>query len=300
LRSREQIRKEDSLVKKVSFSLLRGVCQIPAYVAHEKGFFQDEGLEANLNIEPTAWMVPHKLVNGESQFAVIPWTRVAAAEDKDIPLVLICGSGFEEAAIVVRKQINPSEVKKVAVPLRGGMKDLTAMGLIESLGWKDIELIRLPSGDGAIISLFGQGADAASMVEPYATMMEALGVGTVVKRTGDVWKGAPGCSLTTTMELKETYPDLTQKVVRAFVRGIKFVNEGPDESARIASRYIGINTGFIRKALNVNRPDMNAVRNNGAMERVLSLMMKLGYIRQIPTHFSDLTFLDKAVENPNT
>lgn len=93
---------------------------------------------------------------------------------------------MEEAAIVVRKEINPSNVRRVAVPLRGGMKDLTAMALIESLEWKDVEVIRLPSGDGAIISLFGRGADAASMVEPYATMMEALEVGTIVKRTGDV------------------------------------------------------------------------------------------------------------------
>ena len=221
-------------MNKVSFSLLRGVCQIPAYVAYEKGFFKDEGLDVNLNIEPTAWMVPYKLVSGESHFAVIPWTRVATAEDKDIPLVLISGSGFEEAAIVVRKEINPSNVKRVAVPLRGGMKDLTAIALIESLGWKDVDLIRFTSGDGAIISLFGKGADAASMVEPYATMMEALDVGTVVKRTGDVWKGAPGCSLTTTIELKETSPDLTQKVVRAFVRGVTFVKENLDESAQIA------------------------------------------------------------------
>jgi len=284
-------------VNKVSFSLLRGVCQIPAYVAYEKGFFKDEGLDVNLNIEPTAWMVPYKLVSGESHFAVIPWTRVATAEDKDIPLVLISGSGFEEAAIVVRKEINPSNVKRVAVPLRGGMKDLTAIALIESLGWKDVDLIRFTSGDGAIISLFGKGADAASMVEPYATMMEALDVGTVVKRTGDVWKGAPGCSLTTTIELKETSPDLTQKVVRAFVRGVTFVKENLDESAQIASPYIGINAGFIRKALNVNKPDMNAVRNKRAMQGVLSLMMKLGYIQKIPTNFSDLTFLDNAMKD---
>ena len=284
-------------MNKVSFSLLRGVCQIPAYVAYEKGFFKDEGLDVNLNIEPTAWMVPYKLVSGESHFAVIPWTRVATAEDKDIPLVLISGSGFEEAAIVVRKEINPSNVKRVAVPLRGGMKDLTAIALIESLGWKDVDLIRFTSGDGAIISLFGKGADAASMVEPYATMMEALDVGTVVKRTGDVWKGAPGCSLTTTIELKETSPDLTQKVVRAFVRGVTFVKENLDESAQIASPYIGINAGFIRKALNVNKPDMNAVRNKRAMQGVLSLMMKLGYIQKIPTNFSDLTFLDNAMKD---
>ena len=144
----------------VRFSLLRGVCQTPAYVAHVKRFFHEEGIESEINIEPTAWMVPTKLMNGDSQFAVIPWTRVAAAEEKDLPLVVISGSGFEEAAIVVRKGLDVSEVKKVAVPLRGGMKDLTAMGLMESLGWKDVDLIRQPSGDGAIIAFFGEGVDA--------------------------------------------------------------------------------------------------------------------------------------------
>jgi ABC-type nitrate/sulfonate/bicarbonate transport system substrate-binding protein len=267
---------------------------MPAYIAYEKGFFEDEGINVNLNIEPTAWMAPHQLISGESHFAVIPWTRVAAAKDKRKPLVLICGSGFEEAAIVVRKGINPSEVKSIAIPQQGGMKDLTAMGLIERLGWRDIEIIRLPSGDGAIISLFGQGADAASMVEPYATMLEALGSGTVVKRTGDIWKGAPGCSLTTTTQLKRTNPRLIQKVVIAFVRGASFVKENPDESAEIASRYIGIGARFVREALNVNQPDVNAIRNNKAMESVLSLMMELGYINKLPANYTDLTFLDKA------
>ena len=269
---------------------------MPAYVAYEKGFFKEEGLTANLTIEPTAWMVPHKLNIGESHFAVIPWTRVAAAEEKDIPLVLICGSGFEEAAIVLRKGINFSEIKKIAVPQRGGMKDLTAMGLIDSLGWKDLDIIRLPSGDGAILSLVGMGADAASMVEPYATMMEKLGIGTVVKRTGDVWKGAPGCSLTTTVAMKDAHPEVVQGVVKAFVRGALFVKKNPEESADIASTYIGIKAGFIRNALENNQPDVDAVRNGKAMDTVLSLMLKLGYIKKYPVNYLDLSFLDKAEE----
>ncbi|MBI3596721.1 MAG: ABC transporter substrate-binding protein [Nitrospirae bacterium] len=282
---------------RVRFSLLRGVCQIPAYVAHVKGFFQKENIPSEINIEPTAWMVPTKLVNGDSQFAVIPWTRVAAAEEKEIPLVLLCGSGFEEAAIVVRKGLAVSEVKKVAVPHRGGMKDLTAMGLIESLGWKDVELFRQPSGDGAIISLFGQGVDAASMVEPYATMMEALGVGIIVKRTGDVWPGAPGCSLTTTVQMKTKNPELAEGVVRAFVRAARFVHENPEESAEIAHRYIGVHSRFIRQALERNRPHVDAIRNQDAMDRVLSLMMKLGYIQKMPSDYKDLSFLNKAASN---
>jgi NitT/TauT family transport system substrate-binding protein len=284
------------MLDKIKFSLLRGICQMPAYVAYEKGFFKEEGLAVILTIEPTAWMVPHKLASRESQFAVIPWTRVAAAEEKDVPLMLICGSGFEEAAIVVRKGINPADVKRVAVPLRGGIKDLTAMGLLESLGWRGIETIRLPSGDGAILSFVGMGADAASMVEPYATMMEGLGIGTVIKRTGDIWQGAPGCSLTTTVEMKEAYPEIVQSMVRGFVRGAIYVRENPQESSDIASQYIGINSRFIRKALEVNLPDVNAIRNRKAMDAILSLMITLGYISKYPLHFIDLSFLDRYSE----
>lgn len=278
-------------------SLLRGVCQIPAYVAYEKGFFKEERIDVEVNIEPTAWMIPYKMTNGESHFAVIPWTRVAAAEERDIPLVLLAGSGYEEAAIVIRKGIKPSEVKKIVIPNRGGMKDLTAMALIEHLGWKDVDIIRQPSGDGAIISFFGKGADAASMVEPYATMMELLDVGTIVKRTGDIWRGAPGCSLTTTVSLKETNPDLVQRMVNAFFRGTIFVKENKKESAKIASKYIGINDKFIHEALKVNLPDINAIRNKDAMDDILHLMKKLGYIRKLPTNYNDLSFLDRAIEN---
>jgi len=168
------------------------------------------------------------------------------------------------------------------------------MGLIEQLGWNDARIIRQPSGDGAIISFFGEGADAASMIEPYATMLEMMGVGKIIKRTGDIWKGAPGCSLATTVSLKETEDLLMQKMVIAFVRGTLFVKTNPDESSDIASGYIGINPRFIRQALNVNWPDANAIRNSKAMDDVLSLMIKLGYIDKMPSGYSDLKFLDKA------
>ena len=75
---------------------------------------------AAVDIAATAWMVPQKLMSGETQFAVIPWTRVAAAEAHDIPLLLLAGSGCEEVAIVLRTGLEPKDVKKVAVPVRGG------------------------------------------------------------------------------------------------------------------------------------------------------------------------------------
>jgi ABC-type nitrate/sulfonate/bicarbonate transport system substrate-binding protein len=212
-------------------------------------------------------------------------------------LVVVCGSGHEEAAIVVRAGLDVSEVKTVTVPVRGGMKDLTAMALLESLGWKDVEIRRQPSGDGAIISLFGRGCDAASMVEPYATMMESLGVGRVVRRTGDVWPGAPGCSLTTTAAFRDAEPAVVEAMVRAFVRGAGFVRDEPEQTAEIAARRIGVHERFIVEALRHNKPDVDAIRHDDAIRDVLSLMVGLGYLDNPETSFADLTFLDRAAQS---
>jgi NitT/TauT family transport system substrate-binding protein len=279
---------------KIHFSLLRGVCQTPAYAAHEYGIFERHGLDVSMGVTPTAWLVPERLGTGATQFAVIPWTRVAAAEAGEAPLKLLAGSGHEEAAIVVKKGCTVEEVESVAVPREGGMKDLTAMGLIESLGWSEANLLRFPSGDGAIISFFGQGADAASMIEPYATMMEELGVGDVVRRTGDIWPGAPGCSLCASAEYIADNPDIVQRMVDAYVEATHFVHENPQQAGEAAEKYIGVRADFIASSLAANRPDLNAVRNEDSMEMILNFMQKLGYIEEIPTDFADLRFLDKA------
>jgi NitT/TauT family transport system substrate-binding protein len=277
---------------KLKVALLRGICQTPAYAAYEQGFFRAEGLDVEVEVAATAWLVPHKLTAGDCQFAVMPWTRVAAAQGH--PFVLLAGAGYEEAAMVMRLGITEAEVRRVAIPLRGGIKDLTALGLIRSLGWKDIEILRQPSGDGAIIAFFGQGVDAASMVEPYATMMEILGVGRVIRRTGDLWKGAPGCALTTTVALKHSAPDLVAGVVRAFVRGAAYVRQQPDQAAAIAARYIGIHPRMIRAALDTNQPNVDALRSQAAMDQILALMAYLGYVEGICSGFTDLSFLDSA------
>jgi NitT/TauT family transport system substrate-binding protein len=281
----------------INMALLRGICQLPAYLAFEKGFFKAEGLDVEVEVASTAGLVPQKLASGQTQFAVMPWTRVAA--ERDCPLVLLAGSGCEEAAIVMRPGITESEIKKVAIPQRGGIKDLTAMGMLKSLGLTEIELIRQPSGDGAIIAFWGQGADAASMVEPYATMLELLGVGRVIRRTGDLWKGAPGCSLTTTASFKQSSPAVVAAVVRAFVRGAEFVRANHEESAAVGSRYIGINSRFILHALSKNGPNLDALRNQKSMDEILVLMRELGYIDTDSSSYLDLSFLDKALEVSN-
>lgn len=279
----------------IRLSLLRGVCQLPAYVAHEQGFLRDVDIEADVTIAPTAWMVPEGMHAGEVDFAVIPWTRVASDTATVNRLVVVCGSGCEEAAIVVRKGMTAAEVRSVAIPQEGGIKDLTAMAILQRLGWQAADLVRMPSGDGAILSFVGQGADAASMVEPYAAMLEHLGLGWVVQRTGDVWPGAPGCSLTTTADTIRDRAGLVERMVAAYVRASRFVLSHPDEAARVGERFIGVSREIIRKALEANQPNPEAIRNQAAMDQVIGLMTDRGYLAAPPAGYKDLAFLDRAL-----
>jgi len=278
-------------MKPLRLMLLRGVCQTPAYTAHERGFFRDEGLDSTTRVAPTAWQVPRMLADQHADFAIIPWTRVATSRTSDHPLVVLAGSGIEEAAIVVRQGLDPSQVRRVAIPREGGMKDLTAMAMLDSLGWKDAEIVRQPSGDGAVLALVGQGVDAASMVEPYATMMEELHLGRVVRRTGDLWPGAPGCSLCCTARLLHDDPAFAQAVVRAHVRGAEDVRLHPEQAAAAAHRYIGIAPAIIARAIALHPPDVSAVSHRVCMQRIMALMIQLGYLQAMPDEFCDLRFL---------
>ena len=107
-------------MERVNLALLRGVCQTPAYAAAECGFFRSRDLDVRIQVASTAWLVPEQMVDGRVDFAVIPWTRVAAASSRDEDLVLICGSGCEEAALVLRAGVTLDDVRSVAVPQEGG------------------------------------------------------------------------------------------------------------------------------------------------------------------------------------
>jgi NitT/TauT family transport system substrate-binding protein len=287
-------------MKKINMLLLRGVCQTPAYAACRKGFFEQEGLAAQFKITPTAWLVPQQLASGDCDFAVLPWTRVAVAEPGEAALRVVCGSGYEEAALVVRSELRDDQVTTVAVPREGGIKDLTAMSLIDSMGWRNARQLRYPSGDGAIIAFFGGVADAASMVEPYATMFEQMGMGRIVKRTGDIWPGAPGCSLACRAELIEHKPDLVQRVVRAYIRAASYVNEQPIEASDLAAPLIGVRASYIAAAIQANPPAVYGVRNAGTMRTILAFMTSLGYMNEIPEGFVDLRFMDAVASDAVT
>ncbi|ATZ61263.2 MAG: ABC transporter substrate-binding protein [Methanosarcinales archaeon Met12] len=286
----------------INIGLIRGVCQMPAYIAHEKGFFKELGLDISYSINPAAWVLPAKLISGEISFGIIPWTRTVSARDNGDDMVVIAGSGYEEAATVVRRdsgitRLSELKGKRISLPAEGGMKDLTSQALFKKydITPENTEIIRLPSGDAAMLSLLSGRADATTNVEPYATMAVKLGIGKVIARGKDVLPKTPGCSITTTNEFIQDHPEMTLNFLKAILKAEEFCNKEAVEAAEISSKYTGISAEIIREALKYNQPRIDITGSIDAMMRIVRLMKELRYIETMSQDFYNFELLKKAI-----
>lgn len=285
----------------IKIGVIRGVCQMLAYTAHENGFFKEQGLNTSLVVEPTAWLLPDKLISGDISFGILPWTRAVSARDKGDNLVVIAGSGYEEPATVVRRDsginsLSELKGKRISLPAAGGMKDLTSQALFKKydITPENTEILRLPSGDAAMLALLSGRVDATTNVEPYATMAVELGIGKIIARGKDVLPKTPGCSITTTDDFLQDHFDVALNFLKAILKAETFCNKEPEEAAKISSKYIGISAEIIRDALRYNQPRIDITGSIDAMMRVAGLMKELGYIKKIPQDFYNFELLKKA------
>ncbi len=285
----------------IKIGLIRGICQMPGYVAYDKGFFKEQGLNVSCSVDPTAWVLADKLISGDISFGIVPWTRVVSARDRGDKLVVVAGSGYEETATVVRRDANIKNLselkgKRISLPVEGGMKDLTSQALFKKydITPENTEILRLPSGDAAILALLSGRVDATTNVEPYATMVVELGMGKIIARGKDILPEVPGCSLTTTENFLQDNPDIVLKFIKAILKAEKFCHKEPEEAAKISSRYIGISADIVREALKYNQPRTDITGSIDVMMQIVRLMKDLGYIKNTSQEFYNFELLKKA------
>jgi NitT/TauT family transport system substrate-binding protein len=214
---------------------------------------------------------------------------------------MIAGAGIEEAALVICPDLDITEIaqlkgRRIALPAKGGMKDLTFKGLLKAHNVKreDVYAIHHPSGDAALLSFISKNADAVVTVEPFATLLVELGFGKVLARTKDIWPGVPGCSPTTTDNYVAERREVVVRVIRAFLKAEEFCYNYRAEAAQLSADYIGISPQIIEKALNYNYPRIDVSDKVGSMLEVANLMIELGYVETISKDFYNFELLKEA------
>lgn len=258
--------------------------QLAFYVAREKGFFTEEGVEVE---EAGAFSAGPEEMSAFSAgeldmgyVGIAPAVTFAGRGMADVRV--LAQTNAEGSSIVVRSGLDLSDVsglegRTVAVPGHSTVQDfllrlaMTGAGLDQS----DVNIITLKPPE--MISALGNGQiDAFVAWEPYPQMAVAAGSGRVLETSGEIWEDHPCCVLVASESFLDSDPGAAEKVVRAHAKATDYINEHPMESSDMAHLFTGQPSDVVEAAM--GNIDFVYMLNMRGLERYVQFLEDLDVI----------------------
>lgn len=260
---RQDIEAETTKVKIASLPNVQG---LPVYVAIEKGYFKDEGLD----IELVKFEAPNQIIDALLQGQVDlahpgGATGIAGIADFKNPgklkIYALAGgndSTVQNDAIVVKKDsslktIQDLKGKKLGI-MAGTIQWQTIVREIldkNNLVYdKDVKIVEIALGLQAQ-ALAASDIDASLIIEPVPTVVKAKGIGQeLVPYAAAKYIASPfyaGAGIIRTNFVKEN-PNTAKKVMNAITRAMKDIRENPDADRQYLKGYTQLDDNTIANA----------------------------------------------------
>ncbi len=215
----------------------------PFYVAVEKGYFADEGIEIKFDYGWETDLL--KLVGSdELQFAIASGDQVILARSQGLPVVYVmnwyrrfpvCVVSLAETGI-----LEPSDLagRRVGTPATYGASYIGWRALLDEVGLDETDVELVSIGYTQVAALSEGQVDAAvcyAMNEPV--QMQAAGQSLDIIYVADYANLVSNGVITNERTVRER-PELAQGMVRAALRGLAYTLEHPDEAFDISLKHV--------------------------------------------------------------
>ena len=215
----------------------------PLYVGLEKGFFAEENIDLALDHSMETDVVA--LVGaGRVPFGICSGEQVLLGREQGLPLVYITNwyQNYPVGIVALKESgiesMEDLKGKRVGIPMLSGASYIGLEAMLGLSGMKDSDL-KLESVGYAQAELLVTGRIDAAVVytinEPV--QLKALGYETVLFSAADMTKMVGNGMITNEAMIAEN-PDLVGRMVRAFVKSIRWTSENPEEAYEICKLYV--------------------------------------------------------------
>jgi len=215
----------------------------PFYVAVEKGYFENEGIELEFDYSFETDGVA--LVGaGELPFSIVSGEQVPLARAQGLPVVYVAAWYKDYPVSVVAKKaqkINAPEDlvgKKVGLPGLFGANYIGFVALLFDSGLAESDVQLDAIGFNQVEAL---ATDQVEAIVGYTAnepiQLAAQGYDVVEIRVADHVSLASNGLLTNEKTIEEN-PELLRRMIRAFLRGLEDAAADPDEAYEISKKYV--------------------------------------------------------------
>ncbi|MEL7626184.1 MAG: ABC transporter substrate-binding protein [Anaerolineaceae bacterium] len=232
-------------LEKITFNLtyVPNIQFAPFYVAIHKGFFAEEGLEVDLAYGNEADMVA-LVGSNHQQFMVASGEQILLSREQGLPVVSVSAwykdypvgvaslkeSGISQPSDLVGKDIGlpglygANYIGMEALAAENGLDDDDYQ--LVSIGFTQVESLVSGTVDAVVVYL----ANEPVQLRSRGYEINVIAVKDYIDLVGN-------CIVTNETTI-ENNPDLVQKMVRAFRKGLEYTAANPEEAWTISQKFI--------------------------------------------------------------
>jgi NitT/TauT family transport system substrate-binding protein len=236
--------KEEALVHvKLPLGYIPNIQFAPLYVAVEKGYFKDAGIEVEFDYSFETDAVA--LVGAdELQFAVVSGEQVLLARAQGLPVVYVA-AWYQQYPVAVVSKVEqdillPADLKgkKIGLPGLYGANYIGLEALLFSAGLSDADVTLDSIGYNQVEALATDQEQAVSVyVANEPVQLRAQGYDVTEIRVADHVQLASNGLITNEKTIAEN-PDLVSKMVKALLQGLADTIANPDEAYDLSKAHI--------------------------------------------------------------
>lgn len=203
----------------------RSTTSMPFFVAKERGFFREEGLDVEL-IVMQAIQTIQATMGKSTQFASATGSAVSAAVNGADIKVILAVTDRPSFDLIVQPNITSVQQlrgKKIGTGGVGSLAEILVRRILTVNGVRPEDVAILATGPSHLtyLSLKAKVIDAAPLQMPLTFTAQDDGFRKLIS-AGDVYQSVQG-GLATTKAMLTEQPEIVTKVVRAMLRAIRLI-----------------------------------------------------------------------------